>query len=327
MTERSVFRAANIGELINALPALFGFPPANSLVVLGTDGSRIVFGMRLDLDDVGETDDAVDHTADLAVQHLQHQGVEGAIVIAVGEPLRLGRRLVLAVESRLVRVRPVAGGWATDDRYWVSMTGGDPRGYAYRRSLDHPASAQAVIEGREIAESRAALMATMEPMAGERRAQIEAAAAGVVEGLGDGLDQLTDLRVSAFMADDVVPVLHDLRDGQAVADGALWRLGLLLTAVEVRDQSWHLVTHDNARDFVRVWLHLARNVPLAWAPPAYSLAAFASWMYGDGAKAVMAAEQALRIDPVYSMAQLMLHLAMSGATPHGWTWRTASNRI
>ena len=117
------------------------------------------------------------------MRHLEQQRAEGAITLAIGEPLDLGRRLVLAVEARLVRVRPVAGGWATDDRYWVSMAGGSPRGYAYRRSLDHPAAAQAVWEGQEIAPSRAAIEATMAPLDGDRLDEVEAMADQVVEDL------------------------------------------------------------------------------------------------------------------------------------------------
>jgi hypothetical protein len=315
MAKRPVFRAGNLGELINALPGLFGFPPEDSLIALGTEGPRIVFGMRLDLDDVGAGADDVSRTADLAVRHLEHQRVEGAIVLAIGQPIDLGRRLVIEIESRLQVVRPVAGGWATDERYWVSMEGSDARGYAYRRSLDHPAAAQAVVEGRQIAASRQALVATFEPVRGERRAAIEAQADGIAASFGCRLDAPTESEVAAFVAEDVVPVLADLCAGASVSDTLLLRLGFLVTAPAVRDEAWSLVTRDNARDFVRVWLHVARNIPAAWAPPAYSLAAYSSWMCGDGAKALIAAEQALRVDPDYPLAALMVELAMSGAAP------------
>jgi hypothetical protein len=318
-----VFKAGDLGELINALPALFGFPPENSLVTLGMEGPRIVFGMRLDLAEVG---DEVDRTADLAVRHLEQQRAEGAITLAVGEPLDLGRRLVLAIEARLVRVRPVAGGWATDDRYWVSMAGGSPRGYAYRRSLDHPAAAQAVWEGQEIASSRAAVEATMAPLDGNRLDEVEALADRVREELmsQSGPDVKTRQGVAVHLANDVVPVLDELREGKAVSDDRLLRMALLVTRIKVRDAAWELITPDNAREFVRVWLHVARHVPHAWAPSAYSLAAFACWMCGDGAKSVMAAEQALRLDPDYSMAALMLELATSGLSPQVWRSRVAS---
>src|SRR3546814_10153661 len=92
-------------------------------------------------------------------------------------------------------------------------------------------------------------------------------------------------------------------------------MALLVTRIKIRDEAWSLITPENARDYVRVWLHVARHVPHEWAPSAYSLAAFACWMCGDGAKSVMAAEQALRLDPDYSMAALVLDLATSGLSP------------
>jgi hypothetical protein len=318
---RSVFKAGDLGELINALPALFGFPPEDSLVTLGLKGPSIVFGMRLDLVDAGED---VDRTAELAVRHLEQQRVEGAIVLALGEPLDLGRQLVLAIEARLVRVRPVAGGWATDDRYWVSMAPGNPRGYGYRRSLDHPAAAQAVWEGQEIASSRAAVEATMAPLARDRLAEVEALADQAVSHFAGPLVDPTALDVASLVADHVEPVLHDLRQDKPVHDAQVCRLGYLMTFIPIRDAAWGLITPDNAREFVRVWLHVARHVPHAWAPSAYSLAAFACWMCGDGAKSVMAAEQALRLDPGYSMAALMLELATSGLSPQTWRGGIAS---
>jgi hypothetical protein len=321
---RPVFKAADLGDLINALPVLFGFPPENSLVTLGLDGPRIVFGMRLDLADVGED---INRTAELAVGHLEQQRVQGCITLAIGEPLDLGRRLVLAVEARLIRVRPVAGGWATDDRYWVSMAGASPRGYAYRRSLDHPATAQAVWEGQEVVSSRSALEASMAPLEGERRSEVEAVAERVVHDLASQpeLDVTTDAGVAALMEREVMPVLDDLRRDAPVSHDRLLRAACLMNRIKIRDAAWDLITDNTAQEFVRVWLHVARNVPHDWAPSAYSLAAFAAWMCGDGAKSVMAAEQALRLDPDYSMAGLMLELATSGLSPRQWhEWAAAS---
>lgn len=320
---RSVFKAGDLGDLINALPALFGFPPEDSLVALGLRGPRVVFGMRLDLADVGE---GIDQTAQLAVRHLEQQRAEGAITLAIGEPLDLGRRLVLAIEARLVRVRPVAGGWATDDRYWVSMRGGSARGYPYRRSLDHPAAAQAVWEGQEIAASRAAIEASMAPLPGNRVRTVNEAAGRVVRECSSEPtpDLETPEGAKSWFKSDVVPTLADLRNGKPVSEHRLLRLAFQMTHTRVRDEAWGLIAPENARDHVRVWLHVARNVPHDWAPPAYSLASFACWMCGDGAKSVMAAQQALRLAPDYSMASLMLDLATSGLSPEAWRRTIAS---
>ncbi len=320
MTKRPIYTARDLGELINALPSMYGFPPADSLVVLGVNGKRIVFGMRVDLPDAA----LIDAAADLAVRHLQHQRVEGAIVLAVGEPLDIGRRTVLAVEARLDTVQPIAGGWANDERYWVSMAGGDPDGYSYRRTLDHPASAYAVLAGQEISANREALASRVLPEGGERRARMERSADDVVERFVADFGGLSATKLVARTTAEIVPVVHDLLARRPVDDSALLRLGFALTVIEIRDALWDLITRDNARDLVGVWLHVARLLPVDWTPPALCLAAFASWLSGDGAMAVIAAERAMGIDGKYSMAELMLALATSGVSPLDWDdWREA----
>jgi len=318
MTKRPIYKARDLGELINALPAMYGFPPADSLVVLGLTGKRIVFGMRVDLPDAT----LIDSTADLAVQHLQRQRAEGAIVLAVGEPLDIGRRTVLAGEARLGTVRPIAGGWANDERYWVSMAGGDPDGYPYRRALDHPASAYAVLAGQEISVSREALASRVLPEDGERRAWIERAADDDAERFAAEFGGLSDKELVRRVTAEIMPVVHDLLARRPVDDSTLLRLGFALTLIEIRDAVWDLITRDNAGGMVGVWLHVARLLPVAWTPSALCLAAFASWLSGDGAMAVIAAERAMVVDRKYSMAELMLALATSGVSPLDWDdWR------
>jgi hypothetical protein len=314
MTQRPIFKARDIGELINALPAMYGFPPADSLVVLGLTGKRIVFGMRLDLPDPS----GIDAVADLAVRHLEHQRVEGAIVLAVGEPLDTGQRLVSAVEARLGRVRPVAGGWANDERYWVSMDGADSAGYPYRRTLDHPAAAQAVLAGQEISASREAMAARVLPDEGERRHWIERSVDEVAERFRADIAGRTTAEVVEQATREFLPVVHDLLARRPVDDGSLARLGFAMTMIEIRDALWGLITRENARDMVSGWLHVGRRVPVIWSPAALCLAGFASWLSGDGAMAVIAAERALAVDDEYPMAGLMLALATSGVSPHEW---------
>jgi hypothetical protein len=314
MAKRPTFKARDLGELINALPVLYGFPPQNSLVALGLTGSRITFGMRLDL----PVPSAIDELADLAVRHLEHQQIEGAIILAIGEPLDVGQRAVSAVEARLVRVRPIAGGWANDERYWVSMDGGDPDGYPYRRTLDHPATAQAVWAGQEVSVSREAVAVRVLPEGGQRRHWVERSADAVTERLAADVAQVPHGDVGAWAEEEFLPVIHDLLAGRPVDDGTVLRLGFALTAVEIRDLIWGLITVENARDMVRVWLHVSRLIPVSWTPAALCLAAFAAWRSGDGALTVIATERALEVEPDYPMAGLMLALATSGISPFAW---------
>ena len=315
MTKQHIFKARDIGELINALPAMYGFPPEDSLVVLGLARRRIVFGVRFDLPDAAQ----IDAVANLAVHHLEHQQVEGAIVLAVGEPLGVGQRLVKTVEARLDRVHPVAGGWANDERYWVSMAGGDPGGYPYRRTLDHPAAAHAILAGQEISSSRAALAERVLPDEGANREWIERSADEVAHRYRSDMAGLSMAQILDGAKDEFVPIIHDLMARRPVDDSSLLRLGYALTRVEIRDALWGLITHENAREMVGGWLHVARMVPVTWTSAPLCLAAFASWLSGDGAMAVIAAERARSVDAGYSMAELMLTLATSGVSPQEWS--------
>lgn len=319
MRSRSTATAHDIGDLINAMPTMFGFPPQNSLVGFGLAGRQIRFGIRLDLCDV----DDVESAADCVVRHLQQQvagtGITGAIVVAIGEPLEMGRQLVGEIEARLfagqsdgvpVTVEPVAGGWATDDRFWITMAGGDPDGYPYRRSLDHPIALCGIAEGKEVVGSRAELEAKLEPVEGIRRRWLNASAAQIEKRHRGTSD--------AELSDIVLPLVLDLYATRPVGDGPVLELAYAITRLAVRDSAWQLITPDNARDMVRVWVHVARWAPVDWAPPALSLAAFSAWLRGDGAFAVTAAQRALSLDPYYPMAGLMLRLATSGLPPGAW---------
>lgn len=320
MTSRPTAIARDIGDVVNALPSMFGFPPQDSLVALGLSGKRVAFGMRVDLSDVEDMDAAADYVVAQLECQADNVDVDGAIVVAVGEPLMVGRRLVLEVESRLfagqsddgrpLTVLPVAGGWATDDRFWVSMAGGDPDGYAYRRSIDHPTSLQAIAEGQEIVGSREELGAKLEPFGGIRRRWLDATAVHVAERWASASDEA--------LAEDILPITHDLLAGRSVSDDAVLQLAYAVTRIPVRDSARSLITTESARDMVRVWMHVARMAPDEWAPPALCLTAYAALLRGDGAFSVTAAQRALQLDQTYSMARRLAYMATSGIAPEAW---------
>ena len=86
----------------------------------------------------------------------------------------------------------------------------------------------------------------------------------------------------------------------------------------MRDALWALITPDNARDMVGLWSHVVRCAPPSMSPPSLSLAGFASWLSGDGALALIAAERALAIDPHYTLAGLLLKMLEGGVPPSSW---------
>ena len=311
-----VFTAHDIPDLINTLPTLFGFTPEDSLVAIATYGPRHRMGFRLRVDMP-----AMQHVgvaADQVVTHLAHQGAEGAIVIAVTDRIDVARRLVPEVERRLGEIRPVVGVWADGTRYWTTVEDCDPAGYPYETSNHHLAVVQAVAAGQEIVPDRAALAAKLETESGQRRIWLNQAGASVAQQVAAVLATRQALTVAEVGMSDLAPALDAVLARRGLTDAQALRLAVWAMTIPVRDELWALITPGSARDMVGVWSHVVRCAPPWISPPSLCLAGFASWLAGDGALALIAAERALEIDPLYPMAGLLLRMLDAGMPPSSW---------
>ncbi len=316
MTNTPLFTAHDVPDLIHALPTLFGFMPEDSIVAIATSGSRcrLGFGLRMDLPPA----EHIGAAAEQIVTHLAHQGAEGAIIIAVTPNIEVARRMVPAVENRLGSIRPVVGAWTDGSRYWTTADDCDPAGYPYETSDHHLAVVQAIASGREILPDRAALAAKLDPDAGERRAWLDRAAAGVVAQVEAASNAAAGQPLVSIAMADLAPALRAATAGRRLTDDQSLRLAVWATILPVRDALWALITPDAAREMVGLWSHVARCAPAWLAPPSLSLVGFASWLAGDGAFALIAAERALDIDPDYTLAGLLLRMLERGVPPSSW---------
>lgn len=311
-----VFTAHDIPDLINTLPTLFGFTPEESIIAIATFGPRNRLGFRLRMDMP-----ALEHigvAAGQIVAHLAHQGAEGAIVIAVTSRTDVAEQLVPQIERRLGAIRPVVGAWADGARYWTTLDDDDPEGHPFEASDHHLAVVQAVAGGQEILPNRAALAAKLEPDGGPRRIWLNRAADSVGGQIVAALNTQPDRPVAAIGLGDLRPALDTALARRSVTDDVALRFAMWATILPVRDALWALITPDNARNMVELWSHVVRCAPPPVSAPSLSLAGFASWLSGDGAYALIAAERALDIDPDYTLAGLLLKLLEGGVPPSAW---------
>jgi hypothetical protein len=314
------FIAHDIPDLLNALPTMFGFTPQESIVAIGTFGDRhrLGFSMRLDI-----PPPAVNPVVARTVAgHLGRQGAEGAIVLAVSERPEVAGPLVRAVERGLGSVRPVVGAWATRDRYWTTFEDDDPGGHPYELSGHHLAIVKAVAEGQEILPDRAALEERLSSVGGPRRRWLDRAADVVMTQVAAEVARHPDEDLVELAVRDVGGVVDRLLLGQDVTDAEVLRIGVWASTTVVRDHWWGQVRRDNAKGQHQLWTHVARHAPASLAPASWCLSAFAAWLAGDGASALIAAERAEAIDPEYSMAGLVLQILENGLSPETWSWRS-----
>lgn len=312
----TIYTAHDVPDLINSLPTLFGFTPCESLVGIATTGERRRFGFRLRVDLPEERE--VDALGSLVAQHLQHQGAEGAVVIAVTDRQDIAALVLAAVERALPPVELVVGVRATRTHYWTTDAGFPADGIPYVTSGHHLSIVKAVAAGQEILPDRQALVDRFRAVEGSRRESFLRATEEVLRDVIPLIGRAGDADLADIGMRDVGPILergsvHKLDDADLV------RLSVWMSSVAVRDAVWARITRENANPMLSLLTQASRSVVPPFEPAVLSLAAFAAWLTGDGAQALIAVERALEADPDYSMAGLILRLLEGGVSPSHWS--------
>lgn len=317
-THRADFDLNRPGALIAALPAILGFVPEKSLVLVSMEDGRLGAVMRANLSD--ELPDRVSELAEVAAA----AEPDGAIVVVVDAEgaqcpvcnekyLQLCDALAQALAKRGIeryaahvvdRIAP-GGRWHCVDGCGAGGEIDDPSA--------SPLAAAAVLEGRRLYSRRADLQAViaLDPV---RSAAVARA-----------VDEAASAREAAYSADpmgcsrrdveDAIAATAQVIDGQPLSDTELARLGCALSDLQVRDTLYALAVGDNADGAESLWSLLARLLPPPWRVEALVLLAFSAYVRGDGPLAGMSLEAALRCDPQHRMAGMLDQALQSGLRP------------
>ncbi|MCW2799576.1 MAG: hypothetical protein JWQ70_1048 [Aeromicrobium sp.] len=312
----TIYTAHDVPDLINSLPTLFGFTPTESLVAIATHGERCRFGFRLRVDIPDEGN--VRPLAALVVHHLRRQGAEGAVLIAVTERQDVAARLLDAIERRLSPVELVVAVRATATHYWTTDAGFPADGVPYARSGHHLSIVTAVVAGQEILPDRQALVDRFRAADGPRRELLLHATEEVLRHVIPQIGRAADDDLAVIGMREVGPIL-ERGSTTRLDDADVVRLSVWVSATAVRDAVWARITRENAGVMLGLLTQASRSVVPPFEPAILSLAAFAAWLTGDGAQALIAVERALEADPQYSMAGLILQLLEGGVSPSHWS--------
>ncbi len=317
-TKQSEFTLNRPGALIAALPAILGFVPEKSLILVALDRGELGSVLRVDLSDA--LVDTVGRLADVAAAAAPAAAI-AVIVDAAGAGCPVcndqHRRLIAALSQELSGhgivllsahvVDQVAHGgrWHCADGCGAGGPVDDPAA--------SPLAAAAVLEGRRLYARRADLQAVITPDDTARCAAVAAAiedcAAQWAAGEGDTRDR------ARRDVEQTVAAVVALAGGREPTAMELARLGCPLTDVLVRDTLCGLAIGERADEAERLWSALARNLPEPWRAEALVLLAFSAYARGDGPLAGVSLEAALRGKPGHRMAGLLDTALQSGLRP------------
>ena len=292
-------------DAIAAVPHLLGFHPTESLVLMPFSSQLPV--VRVDIPTTVEDRDALwDESLRDAL---------GPHVVRTDAPARMaamcftGDRSNAEVTSRDIAKRLGEIGIGVPVRLWTNgfvwseFTTGDS-GRCSQDATDLMA-ATGVVAGRvRPAESREAMAATLvgdrEPVAAElERAYAVADTPAAERGWALG-------RLEEF-----------LDDGTRLTDRDAARLLVAVQTISTRDALWEEMTLEHSAAHQALWVDMTRRAPDEVRAPAASMAAFASWLSGDGAKAWCALDE-VPADQNYSMATIVAGVLHGGLPPSEW---------
>lgn len=323
------------GSLIAAVPHLLGFPPEESLVLVGLRGPRGRLGMTMRVDlppDGPESAPAVAEFEPLAAALLGDGATDCLAMVMTNRADRadqddqddLGPYVDLV--ANLDQALYVCGVEVSDI---VLVRNGRWRSYLCRDGECCPAegtavpppsgelAAYAAFSGSVVRDSRADLVALIaaDPAAiasTERaldhvcRELAAASMSGTSETYREAIGNAIDRRVRALAAGTARPLRH--RD--------VARIAVALIDRQLRDRVAGHCLQDTASAAESLWIDLLRRLPAPLDAAPATMLAMSSWARGDGALANVALDRALDSDPGYSLAQLV-RTALDHALPPG----------
>lgn len=318
-THKYDFELNRPGALIAAVPAVLGFVPEKSLILLSIDGGELGSVMRVDLST--ELADRLGHLAEVAAA-AEPEAAVAVIVDADGAPCpvcneeyrelcaslrqELSQRDIVLLALHVVdRVAP-GGRWHCVDGCGSGGAVDDPSA--------SPLAMAAVLDGRRLYARRADLQAVI--TVDDRSDSVELAAAIEHQAATrDAAHRVDPDRCGRRDVENAIAAAARVADGRSLCDEELATLGCALADLQVRDTLYALAVGETAGEAESLWALLARRLPAPWRVEALVLLAFSAYARGDGPLAGVSLEAALRCQPGHRMAGMLDTALQSGLRP------------
>src|SRR6201997_636785 len=316
-TSQPDFKLNRPGALIAALPAVLGFIPEKSLVLVTLERGEMGAVMRADLsprladtvDGIAEVVAAVRPDAVIAVI----VDAERALCPGCGEEFReLSRALtdVFALqEITLLAVHVVdriaaGGSWHCADMCGARGTVDDPS--------SSPLAMAAVLDGRRLYARREDLLQVIDvtDTARVRRLARRIRKQFKMRPEGDDESARRDVEMAIAVAERV-------RDGAELTDAEAAELACAITDINVRDTLFALAVGEKAAEAETLWVLLSRALPHPRRVEALVLLAFSAYARGDGPLAGVGLDAAVRNSAGHRMASMLDTALQSGLRPEG----------
>lgn len=326
-SSRPTFKAHNVGDLFAMLPALFGFHPRESLVAITTYGERhrLGFRLRVDLPDGADVEAVVEQVA----HYLRLQKPDGLVLLAISAHAEPAGELVHAVAAKMDDIPLIEAARGDGERFWSYLCDDQeccPSSGTRYGDRSSPVVADAIFRGESILPDRESLVRRFDGPSQQRKKTMQTLTAKAAREVERHRRQLDAGAFFGLGVQQLTAIFHRLDLGvdqegsgqRRPTDQEMAQIMVWSSEIDVRDDVWSHISRTTANDWLSLLTCIAQHAVEPYEPALLSLAAFAAWLTGDGAQAMIAVERALSAEPDYSMACAMSGVISAGISPERW---------
>ena len=317
----SDFHLNRPGALIAALPAVLGFVPEQSLVLVTLDRGELGCVMRADLAAVlgPDLEGELAHLAEVATR-----GAPDAAIAVIVDELGAGCRmcndnhrfladaLTDALDGQGIELRDihVVERIAAGARWHCAD--GCGRGGTVEDPSSSPVAAAAVLDGRRLYRRRSELQDVIAISDADHTAALEVA---IIEAMASRAGRPHDDAATREDVEAAMVAASAAARGERPSDADAARLACALLDPHVRDVLYALAVGSKAAQAESLWSTLARSLPSPWRADALVLLAFSAYARGDGPLAGISLDAAIGCDPTHEMARMLDEALQRGMRP------------
>ncbi len=312
-------------DVLAVIPYVVGYHQSDAIVVVGLDGTRLLFAARDELPPTNAGPGDTSHLERLR-DTVTRQQVSGVMVVGYGTAAQVDPAadwLREAFDESGIEVFEVLR--VTDGRYWSYLCA-EPsccplEGTPFDLTTSTVA-ARATVAGRVALPDQATFDAQVQPVTGPPRTAMRVATARADQRMTRMITKAPDETkardaITSAGRSAMTDALRCHANGGVLTDDDVAWLTVLLVSQKVRDVAWEAVLDcgDDIELHRGLWLDVMRRAESDLMPAPGTLFAFASWRCGASTLAKLALDRVLDSDPHYTMAQLLDQALAHGLPP------------
>lgn len=315
-------RLTHVSDLLGALPALLGFYPEESIVVMCMGGPRrteFTGFIRADFPtsvDGSPSEQPLQEAVSSFREFCTRNGVDAVLLalISAADQVQLAEAadyVAQALEASEISVGAI---------YLAPAIGAGERWVAHYPAYDEgvitdpresEVAAELVAAGRLIRRSRADIFADLAVADAEQTRRI-----GRMLRFLAPETRREPSALDAHRLERVISQVTAIDEGKVLNEVEYAELGQALLRIPVRDCLFTLALTDVASSAEHLWTDLTRRLPAPARTEAAALLGFSAYVHGEGVLAGAALDIALGDDPEHAMASMLDQALRSGLPPH-----------